>query len=49
MSSAGVAFLRPAGNGTGASGNVLHISGIPQTNPGPGIIWNDGGILKVGT
>lgn len=49
MSSAGVAFLRPAGNGTGATGNLIHISGIPQTNPGPGILWNDGGTVKVGT
>jgi hypothetical protein len=49
MSTAGVAFLRPEGAGTGASGNVLHISGLPTSNPGPGILWNDAGTVKVGT
>lgn len=49
MSNAGVAFLRPEGAGTGASGNVLHISGLPTSNPGPGILWNDAGTVKVGT
>lgn len=49
MSTAGVAFLRPEGAGTGASGNVLHISGLPTSNPGPGILWDDAGTVKVGT
>lgn len=49
MSTAGVAYLRPEGAGTGASGNVLHISGLPTSNPGPGILWNDAGTVKVGT
>lgn len=49
MSSAGVAFLRPEGAGTGASGNVLHISGLPTSNPGPGILWNNAGTIEVGT
>jgi hypothetical protein len=49
MSTSGVAFLRPEGAGTGASGNVLHISGLPTSNPGPGILWNDAGTVKVGT
>jgi hypothetical protein len=49
MTTAGVASLAAAGNGTGASGNVLHISGLPTSNPGPGILWNDAGTVKVGT
>jgi hypothetical protein len=49
MSTAGVAEIKPEGLGTGASGNVLHISGLPASNPGPGILWNDGGTVKVGT
>lgn len=49
MSTAGVAAISPTGNGTGASGNVLHISGLPTSNPGPGILWNDAGTVKVGT
>jgi hypothetical protein len=49
MTTAGVAVLRPTGNGTGASGNLLHISGLPTSNPGPGILWNDAGTVKVGT
>lgn len=49
MSTAGVAAITPTGNGTGASGNVLHISGLPTSNPGPGILWNDAGAVKVGT
>ena len=49
MSTAGVAAITPTGNGTGATGNVLHISGLPTSNPGPGILWNDAGTVKVGT
>lgn len=49
MSTAGVAELKPEGAGTGASGNVLYISGLPTSNPGPGILWNDAGTVKVGT
>lgn len=49
MSTAGVAFLRPEGAGTGASGNVLHISGLPTSNPGPGILWNNAGTPAIGT
>jgi hypothetical protein len=49
MTTAGVATIQPTGNGTGASGNVLHISGLPTSNPGPGILWNDTGTVKVGT
>lgn len=49
MTTAGVATLTPEGAGTGASGNVLHISGLPTSNPGAGILWNDTGTVKVGT
>mgnify|MGYP003654145576 CR=1 FL=1 len=49
MSTGGVAELKPEGAGTGISGNVLHISGLPTSNPGPGILWNDAGTVKVGT
>lgn len=49
MSTAGVAVLRPEGLGSGASGNVLHISGLPTSNPGPGILWNNLGIPAIGT
>lgn len=50
MSTGGVAQIKPEGAGTGASGNVLHISGLPTSNPGAGILWIDtDGIVKVGT
>jgi hypothetical protein len=49
MTTAGVASIAPEGAGTGASGNVLHISGLPTSNPGAGILWNDSGTVKVGT
>lgn len=49
MSTSGVAELKPEGLGTGASGNVLHISGLPTSNPGPGILWNNAGNVEVGT
>jgi hypothetical protein len=49
MSTAGVAEIKPEGAGTGASGNVIHISGLPTSNPGPGILWNNGGTPAIGT
>lgn len=49
MSAAGVAEIKPEGAGTGSAGNVLHISGLPTSNPGAGILWNDAGTVKVGT
>jgi hypothetical protein len=49
MTTAGVATLKPEGAGTGASGNVLHISGLPTSNPGPGILWNNAGTPAIGT
>lgn len=49
MTTAGVATITPTGNGTGASGNVIHISGLPTSNPGPGILWNNAGTPAIGT
>lgn len=49
MSTGGVAEIKPEGAGTGATGNVLHISGLPTSNPGPGILWNNAGVINVGT
>jgi hypothetical protein len=49
MTSAGVATLKAEGAGTGASGNVLHISSLPTSNPGPGILWNNAGTPAIGT
>lgn len=49
MSAAGVAEIKPEGAGTGATGNVLYISGLPTSNPGPGILWNNAGVVNVGT
>lgn len=49
MTTAGVASIKPEGAGSGASGNVLHISGLPTSNPGPGILWNNAGSPAIGT
>lgn len=49
MSTGGVAEIKPEGAGTGATGNVLYISGLPTSNPGPGILWNNAGVVNVGT
>lgn len=49
MTTGGVAEIKPEGAGTGVSGNVLHISGLPTSNPGPGILWNNLGMVVVGT
>ncbi|TFL16451.1 hypothetical protein [Jannaschia formosa] len=40
--------LKPEAAGTGTT-RVLHISGLPTSNPGAGILWNDAGTVKVGT
>lgn len=45
---ANVVQIRPEAAGTGTV-RVLHISGIPTSNPGPGILWNDAGTVRVGT
>jgi hypothetical protein len=49
MSTGGIAEIKPEGAGTGASGNVLYISGLPTSNPGAGILWNNLGAVVVGT
>ena len=49
MSAAGVAEIKPEGAGTGASGNVIYVSGLPTSNPGPGILWNNAGTPAIGT
>lgn len=49
MTVGGVAEIKPEGLGTGVSGNVLHISGLPTSNPGPGILWNNAGLVAIGT
>lgn len=49
VTTGGVVSIKPEGAGTGATGNVLNISGLPTTNPGPGILWNNAGVVNVGT
>ena len=49
MTTGGVASLSAEGLGTGATGNVLHISSLPTSNPGPGILWNNAGTPAIGT
>ena len=49
VTTAGVVSLTATGNGTGASGNVLHISTLPTSNPGAGILWNNAGTPAIGT
>jgi len=49
MTTGGVASIKPEGVGTGAAGNVIHISGLPTSNPGPGILWNNAGTPAIGT
>lgn len=46
--SADVFEIKPEAAGTGTV-RELHISGLPTSNPGPGILWNDAGTVKVGT
>jgi hypothetical protein len=46
--SANVVSIKPENAGTG-SARVLHISGLPTSNPGPGILWNNGGTPAIGT
>lgn len=45
----GVFTLSATGAGSGASGNVLHITSLPTSNPGPGILWNNAGTPAIGT
>jgi hypothetical protein len=43
-----IVSIKPENAGTG-SARVLHISGLPTSNPGPGILWNNGGTPAIGT
>lgn len=45
---ANVVSIKPENAGTGAA-RVLHISGLPTSNPGPGILWNNAGTPAIGT
>lgn len=45
---ANVIAIRPQAAGTGTV-RVLHISGLPTANPGPGILWNNAGTPAIGT
>lgn len=45
---ANVFEIKPEAAGTGTT-RVLHISGLPTTNPGPGILWNNAGTPAIGT
>jgi hypothetical protein len=40
--------IKPENAGTG-SARVIHISGLPTSNPGAGILWNNGGTPAIGT
>jgi len=46
---ANVVSLGPTAGGSGGTVRELHISGLPTSNPGPGILWDDAGTVKVGT
>jgi hypothetical protein len=43
-----IVSIKPEAAGTGTV-RVLHISGLPTSNPGPGILWNNGGTPAIGT
>lgn len=44
-----IVSIKPEAGGSGGTVRELHISGLPTSNPGPGILWNDSGTVKVGT
>jgi len=46
--SANVVSIKPEAAGTGTARD-LHISGLPTSNPGPGILWNNAGTPAIGT
>jgi hypothetical protein len=46
--SGNVLQIAPQAAGTGTV-RVLHISGLPTSSPGAGILWNNGGTVEVGT
>lgn len=47
-SGAGPNLILSGGNGSSSNGVVI-ISKLPTTNPGPGILWNNGGNPAIGT
>jgi hypothetical protein len=46
--SGNVFSIAPEAAGTGTV-RVIHISGLPTSNPGPGILWNNAGTPAIGT
>lgn len=46
--SANVFEIAPGAAGTGST-RVIHLSGLPTSNPGPGILWNNAGTPAIGT
>ena len=46
---ANVVSIGPTAGGSGGTVRELHISGLPTSDVGTGILWNDGGTVKVGT
>jgi hypothetical protein len=40
--------ISPNAAGTGTT-RVIHLSGLPTSNPGPGILWNNSGTPAIGT
>lgn len=44
----GADLVLKGGTGSVANGNVI-ISKLPTSNPGPGILWNNGGTPAIGT
>lgn len=48
VTSAGAYSIKPEAAGTGTL-RELHISGLPTSNPGPGILWNNSGTPAIGT
>jgi len=48
ITAAGSYSIKPEASGTGTM-RALHISGLPTSNPGPGILWNNAGTPAIGT
>jgi hypothetical protein len=44
-----IVSIKPEAGASGGTVRELHISGLPTSNPGPGILWDDAGTVKVGT
>ena len=48
ITTAGAYSIKPEAAGTGTL-RTLNISGLPTSNPGPGILWNNAGTPAIGT